>query len=164
MGLCGPYHLVCTYPDVAIHAAYPSADHLVHVSRTTIEICTAIIAASFPCLKPLFKTLFDGSSARISGYGSGYKGYVRDTNNGTKSGNRNTLRSKGTVTVTAGGNDTEFELYGGKKFSTDVKAGNASSTSMGSEASILKETTKGNGITKTTSVCVSSVRDEETGR
>lgn len=131
---------------------------------TTIEICTAIIAASFPCLKPLFKTLFDGSSARISGYGSGYKGYVRDTNNGTKSGNRNTLRSKGTVTVTAGGNDTEFELYGGKKFSTDVKAGNASSTSMGSEASILKETTKGNGITKTTSVCVSSVRDEETGR
>ncbi|KAK4655221.1 hypothetical protein QC762_300470 [Podospora pseudocomata] len=131
---------------------------------TTIEICTAIIAASFPCLKPLFKTLFDGSSARISGYGSGYKGYVRDTNNGTKSGNRNTLRSKGTVTVTAGGNDTEFELYGGKKFSSDVKAGNASSTSMGSEASILKETTRGDGITKTTSVCVSSVRDEETGR
>ncbi|KAK4173020.1 hypothetical protein QBC36DRAFT_360964 [Triangularia setosa] len=134
---------------------------------TTIEICTAIIAASFPCLKPLFKTLFDGSSARVGAYGSKYKGYVRDTDDATsnvKSSNRNTLRSKGTVTVTAGGNDTEFELYGGKKYASDVKSGNISSTSMGSEESILKGTARGDGITKTTSVFVSSVRDEEAGR
>ncbi|KAK0736326.1 hypothetical protein B0T21DRAFT_411511 [Apiosordaria backusii] len=120
---------------------------------TTIEICTAIIAASFPCLKPLFKTLFDGSSARSGAYGSKYKGYVRDTDDGTnnmKSGNRNTLRSKGTVTVTGGANE-EFELYGGNKFTSDVKSGNISSTAMGSEESILKET-RGDGITKTTSV------------
>ncbi|KAK0670128.1 hypothetical protein QBC41DRAFT_301889 [Cercophora samala] len=131
---------------------------------TTIEICTAIIAASFPCLKPLFKTLFDGTSARAGGYGSNYKGYVRDTGDASKSGNRNTLRSKGIVTITAGGDDTDFELYGGQKFASDVKAGNVSSTSMGSEESILKESVRADGITKTTSVCVSSMRDEETGR
>ncbi|KAK4202316.1 hypothetical protein QBC40DRAFT_321860 [Triangularia verruculosa] len=133
---------------------------------TTIEICTAIIAASSPCLKPLFKTLFDGSSARAGAYGSSYKGYVRDTDAGTnnlKSGNRNTLRSKGTVTITAGGDENEFELYSGKRCASEAKSGNISSTPMGSEESILHGTIRGDGITKTTSVFVSSIRNEGTG-
>ncbi|KAK4141769.1 uncharacterized protein C8A04DRAFT_38813 [Dichotomopilus funicola] len=40
---------------------------------TTVEINVAIIAASVPCLKPLFKSLFDGSSARYRFGGSSNK-------------------------------------------------------------------------------------------
>ena len=43
--------------------------------RTTVEINVAIIAASIPCLKPLFKTLLESTTARY--YGSNrYKRYA----------------------------------------------------------------------------------------
>ncbi|KAK3994270.1 hypothetical protein QBC44DRAFT_286477 [Cladorrhinum sp. PSN332] len=128
---------------------------------TTVEICTAIIAASAPSLKPLFKTLFDGTSANRGGthggpYGSSkYKGYIRDTH-GTKSN---------IASVKGGGGDggsTQFEMYNrSSKFAADAKGGG---DMTGSEESILGGTHAGNltagldvvGITKTTSVFVCS--------
>ncbi|KAK4461305.1 hypothetical protein QBC42DRAFT_347278 [Cladorrhinum samala] len=143
---------------------------------TTVEICTAIIAASFPCLKPLFKTLFDGTSARrgaqSGGYGSRYKGYVRDTTGDHGAGNKSNI-----TTVKGGdGGNTQFEMYsrtgGGGKFAAEPKS-LARTSSSGSEESILGPHS-GNlsggldtvGIVKTTSVFVSSVRDGdiESGR
>jgi hypothetical protein len=107
---------------------------------TTVEICTAIMAANIPCLKPLFKTLFDGTSV-AQRYGSNYKGYIR--NNDSKH-----------RTNTHGGSQTgEFELYDRTNFTSDVRAGGLSST--GSEESILKGT-RLDGITKTTDVFVST--------
>ncbi|KAK4164117.1 hypothetical protein QBC43DRAFT_289350 [Cladorrhinum sp. PSN259] len=129
---------------------------------TTVEICTAIIAASAPSLKPLFKTLFDGSTyANRNGasgpYGSRYKGYVRDTNGDSA--------TKSHVTTIKGGHggSTQFEMHKrNSKFMADGKVGDIDIT--GSEESILGGTHAGNltagmdsvGITKTTSVFVSS--------
>lgn len=164
MGFCGFYYLVCIYFDVVIYVVYFFVDYFVYVFRIIIEICIVIIVVSFLCFKFFFKILFDGFLVCISGYGFGYKGYVCDINNGIKSGNRNIFWLKGIVMVIVGGNDIEFELYGGKKFFMDVKVGNVFSMSMGFEVSIFKEIIKGNGIIKIILVCVFSVRDEEMGR
>jgi hypothetical protein len=120
--------------------------------RTTVEICTAIIAASFPSLKPLFKTLFDGTSARAHHYGSKYKGYIRDTTD--------TSRAQKSATVNR---TTDFEMY---DRNTDVKVGITCTTAVGSEESILpQKAPKVHGIMKTTCITntttafVPSVRD-----
>lgn len=124
--------------------------------RTTVEICTAIIAASFPSLKPLFKSLLEGSSARGGHrYGSKYKGYVRDTNGTNRTPN-----------VGTGNRDPDFEMYGGahrgSKFNPSeakTQVGITSTSLTGSEESILpQKEQRGYGITKTTQVSV-SIRD-----
>ncbi|KAL2130636.1 hypothetical protein VTI74DRAFT_6137 [Chaetomium olivicolor] len=118
---------------------------------TTVEINVAIIAASFPCLKPLFKTILEGTSA-AGRYGLKYKGYMRngDTNRTPKPG-----QSAGTGNrSTAGAADgAQFEMYGR---TTSIKKGVPSLT--GSEESILPQdlkTPKNEGITKSTTVFVS---------
>jgi hypothetical protein len=140
-------------PILANQSLHPE---LTTSSRTTVEITVAIIAASFPCLKPLFKTIFDGTSAAARYGSSKYKGYVRngDTNRTPKSGAATGPRSQ-----TA----SEFEMYNtaSNKFTTDVKTGTPSFT--GSEESILPQDAKPHaeqqrtegGITKTSTVFVS---------
>lgn len=132
----------------------PRTNHGAPPCRTTVEINVAIIAASFPCLKPLFKTLFDGTSAAARYGSSKYKGYIRngDTNRTPKSGLATGPRSQAA---------SEFEMYNtNNKFTTDVKTGTPSIT--GSEESILPQDTKPSteqrtdgGITKTSTVFVS---------
>lgn len=108
-----------------------------------MEICTAIIAACIPCLKPLFRTLFDGSSAQNQHYGSKYKGYIRNTDN-----SRHTPRSAATTVP------PQFEMYDRTKFTSDVRTGIPSGSS---EESILpQKASRSDGITKTTAVYVSS--------
>ncbi|GAB1314738.1 Rhodopsin domain-containing protein [Madurella fahalii] len=121
---------------------------------TTVEITVAIIAASFPCLKPLFKTLLAGSSAR---YGSKYKGYHDrngDTNRTPKSGVR--------VAGSKPGAAQQFEMYNQNTvYTTDLKTGMRSTT--GSEESILPQeirNSRADGITKTSSVFVSYDKHE----
>ncbi|KAM0285284.1 hypothetical protein ACHAQH_001473 [Verticillium albo-atrum] len=112
---------------------------------TTVEICTAIIAACIPCLKPLFKALFRGSSAEK--YPSGYNknsGYVRnnatnpDASRGTRSGAGNIeMYSRSTA------------VHGGFDFKN------------GSEESIMPQQVPGSdGIIKTVNISV-SVDDEQ---
>ncbi|KAK4224229.1 hypothetical protein QBC38DRAFT_515462 [Podospora fimiseda] len=106
---------------------------------TTIEICMAIIAASAPALRPLFNTLFDGTSAQ-SGSGpysssSGrYEGYVRDTN-----GDKNPTTGKG-------GASEHFEMYN-RKGVKDV-TGSEDSILGGSHAGNLSVGLDGARITK----------------
>lgn len=111
-------------------------------SRTTVEICTAVIAAYFPCLRPLFKTIFDGSSAQQQHYGSKYQGYIRNPD------------SKHTPKSAATEGTSQFEMYDRTKFTSDVRVG---TSATGSEESILpQQTSRSDGITKTTAVFVSS--------
>lgn len=110
---------------------------------TTVEICTAIMAANIPCLKPLFRTLFDGTSA-AQRYGSNYKGYIRNPGD-----------SKHKPSSHVGTGTGQFEMYNNRtNYTSDVRAVGLSST--GSEESILKGVRSDGGITKTTAVFVSS--------
>ncbi|OIW31088.1 hypothetical protein CONLIGDRAFT_630986 [Coniochaeta ligniaria NRRL 30616] len=109
---------------------------------TTVEICVAIIAACIPCLKPLFRNLFDGSSANSQPYGSKYRGYIRNPDT------RNTPKSM------AAAGHSQFEMYDRTKFTSDVRTGIPSG---GSEESILPQKgSRSDGITKTTAVHISS--------
>jgi hypothetical protein len=114
-----------------------------YCSRTTVEICTAIIAACIPCLKPLFKTLFDGTSA-AQHYGSRYKGYIRNTDTNK--------------TPNSGTGGAQFEMFDrSTNFTSDVKGG---ISTTGSEESILPQNpSRSDGITKTTAVFVSRDQD-----
>jgi hypothetical protein len=140
-------------------------------SRTTVEINVAIIAASFPCLKPLFKTLFDGSSARARYGSSKYKGYMRDTDHRTaKSG----AGAGGGGTGPRSRTGPDFEMYSQSKFTTDVKTGGGMPSMTGSEESILPQDLKTpakqtvtaarppaeGGITKTQTVFVTYEEEE----
>ncbi|KAK4182223.1 hypothetical protein QBC35DRAFT_510369 [Podospora australis] len=122
---------------------------------TTVEICTAIIAACFPSLKPLFKTLFDGSSVRNQQYygasSSRYKGYVRNED-------RTATHKSKSAPCTRPGDDDEYEMYDKAQFTSDIKGG---ISTTGSEESILSPVEGDRcdgGITKTTDVVVSSAR------
>ncbi|KAH6672791.1 hypothetical protein F5X68DRAFT_264751 [Plectosphaerella plurivora] len=108
---------------------------------TTVEICTAILAACIPCLKPLFRNLLAGSSAERYGSNPKYKssGYQR-----SGSGKRS-QHARGEI-----GN---IELHGRPRHSAAGHGGDLSRT--GSEESIINP--KGytvDGITKTTQVSV----------
>jgi hypothetical protein len=123
---------------------------------TTVEICIAIIAACFPCLKPLFRTMFDGSSARAQQYygasSSRYKGYIR---NEERIG---THKSKSTSGARRDNENDDYEMYNKAQFTSNIKGG---ISTRGSEESILSLTGGGRcdgGITKTTAVMVSSAR------
>lgn len=128
--------------------------------RTTIEINVAIIAASVPCLKPLFKSLFDGSSARyrFGGSSNKYAGGAKGNASGSGS-NGSGLKNR---YFRNGADDNEnntssshkrrlsaplhrrsalpaFEMYGssgsGKsrnQFTADVKSSGRPSSSIGS--------------------------------
>lgn len=114
--------------------------------RTTVEICTAMIAASIPSLKPLFRSLLSGSSA--AKYGSRTtKGYMR---------NDDTSR-KGTG-IRGDGND--FELDNRQRNMTDIKSGFRTKYSQDnlSDESILHEGDRDSGsggIKKTTQIFMS---------
>ncbi len=130
----------------------PSHALTVIFSRTTVEICIAIIAASFPCLKPLAKRLLDSTSPSGRYGTSKYRGYVRNDTGPTPKSNAATAPRSQTA--------SEFEMYSrGAKFTTDVKTGTPSIT--GSEESILPQDPKtqpqrsDGGITKTSTVFVS---------
>ncbi len=127
-------------------------------TRTTVEINVAIIAASFPCLKPLFKSIFDSTSATARYGASKYKGYMR---NDDPSNNR--TGKSGTATAPRSQHEPEFEMYNQGKFTTDVKTGTPSMT--GSEESILQQdkSNKPDGITKTSTVFVSYDRKRGSG-
>lgn len=144
------------------------------LSRTTVEICTAIIAACFPCLKPLFRTLFDSSSRGTNSsserYGSKYKGYIRNTDKtGATAKTKKGSANKSITPFTDPEAPPQFELYSrGNKYTSDVKVGAWSAAGAearsGSEESILHmhvptpEPHAGPGITRKTDVFVSSTR------
>lgn len=73
---------------------------------TTIEICTAIVAASIPCLKPLFKRILAGSSARYGSNKYNHNGYARTPHSHKSSKNRNMGSASGDV------DSNEMEMYG----------------------------------------------------
>lgn len=115
-------------PRKSTNTLHPDINHP-PLNRTTVEINVAIIAASLPSIKPLFKSMFDGNSeATAVGYGGKYKNYTR--NGGSR------ITKLGGSTATNSGNEPQFEMFpGAGKYGTDVKIGVPSLT--GSEESIL---------------------------
>lgn len=108
-------------------------------SRTTIEICTAILAASIPCLKPLFKAVLSGSTAER--YGSKYNnnGYYRST--------------RGKKSQHGPENSGNIELYSQSRHPAPAVVGIQSRT--GSEESIINtKGSGGEGIIKTTQASI----------
>ncbi|TDZ15568.1 hypothetical protein Cob_v011515 [Colletotrichum orbiculare MAFF 240422] len=111
---------------------------------TTVEICTAISAASIPCLKPLFKAILAGSSAKYNSDYNNNNGYLR--NMGTNRTNRTAATKHATNNV--------------EMFSRSRHAAACRSTfppKMGSEESIVgpQGSAVSEGITKTTHVSIS---------
>lgn len=106
--------------------------------RTTVEICTAIIAASIPSLKPLFKAILEGSSA-LSRRTNKYIGNNDSAANATKHK----------------GND--LEMYNSRLKSTAAASGGRRHFDNESEEMILSEQ---DGIQKTTHVSI-SIEDPE---
>ena len=114
---------------------------------TTVETCVGIIAACFPCLKPLFKAVLSGSL--LSKTGKSHTGY-----------NRQDLKSD-TNGQDQGVDKEEFEMYG-KRGSTELGRRDLdmeTSNNSGSEESILRQPPQmkgsgGGGIVKTTQVRV----------
>ncbi|KAM0609217.1 hypothetical protein ACHAO3_001457 [Verticillium nonalfalfae] len=113
---------------------------------TTVEICTAIVAACIPCLKPLFKAMLRGSSA--DKYPTGYKirsGYTR--NNTTDLDTRPPRSDFGNIELFTRAS-TIHEIHGGFGLKS------------GSEESIIpQKDLGGDGIVKTVNISVSV--DEE---
>ncbi|PQE28222.1 hypothetical protein CJF30_00010920 [Rutstroemia sp. NJR-2017a BBW] len=125
---------------------------------TTVEICTAMIAACIPPLKHLIKSVFTGSSNGYSSkqYGTG-GAYHRNESNGPdrmgwsqRSQRRNTRQD-----------DLEFDVFGPQKDATaeDIKSTTEEDLSVKpdntSQESILPHQSP-TGIMKTTQVHVSS--------
>ncbi|KAI8298358.1 hypothetical protein K4K59_002868 [Colletotrichum sp. SAR11_240] len=110
---------------------------------TTVEICTAIIAASIPCLKPLFRAILAGSSAKYTSQYNNHDGYVR--NNGT---NR---------TGATGDPQGNIEMFSRSRRNTTAVRSGFNRSKMDSEESIVgrQESVPPDGITKTTHVSVS---------
>ncbi|KAG7129156.1 hypothetical protein HYQ45_011577 [Verticillium longisporum] len=113
---------------------------------TTVEICTAIVAACIPCLKPLFKAMLRGSSA--DKYPTGYKirsGYMR--NNATDLDTSPPRSDLGNIELFTRAS-TIHEIQGGFGLKS------------GSEESIIPQKDLGeDGIVKTINISVSV--DEE---
>lgn len=110
--------------------------------RTTVEICTAIIAASIPSLKPLFKAILEGSSA-LSRRTNKYLRNPDSLANATKHG------------------ENGIEMYNSRLKSTAVASGGRRRCDNESEEMILSEQ---EGIQKTTHVSISVEDPEECGR
>ncbi|KAI8163910.1 hypothetical protein K4K49_001664 [Colletotrichum sp. SAR 10_70] len=110
---------------------------------TTVEICTAIIAASIPCLKPLFRAILAGSSAKCTSKYNNHDGYVR--NNGT---NR---------TGATGDPQGNIEMFSRSRRNTTAVRSGFNRSKMDSEESIVgtQRSVPPDGITKTTHVSVS---------
>ncbi|KAL2165019.1 hypothetical protein VTH06DRAFT_315 [Thermothelomyces fergusii] len=130
---------------------------------TTVEINIAIVAASIPCLKPLFKTILQGSSAARRYYyaDSNLKGYVaRDGRRsarkpGTSSGAGSSARRSAAAAAAAAARGVpgpEFEMYAGAPahlyYTADVRTSRgpgsgslcpAAPSVAGSEESILPQ-------------------------
>lgn len=117
---------------------------LTHYNRTTVEICAAMVAASFPALKPLFKTILGGT--RSGKYGTkSRQGYIRNVDNTSA---KRTYKSHN--------GDSDFEMYDRKGNQADITGGYRSK--MDSEESILQthgqQSKNGDGITKTMQISV----------
>ncbi|KAF3809692.1 hypothetical protein GCG54_00005233 [Colletotrichum gloeosporioides] len=110
---------------------------------TTVEICTAIVAASIPCLKPLFRAILAGSSAKYTSKYNNHDGYVR--NNGT---------NRTGATGDAQGN---IEMFSRSRRNTTAVRSGFNRSKMDSEESIVgtQRSVPPDGITKTTHVSVS---------
>lgn len=109
-------------------------------NRTTVEICTAIIAASIPSLKPLFKAILEGSSA-----------FSRRTNNkyiGNNDSAANATKPKG----------NDLEMYNSRHKGMAVASGGRRHFDNESEEMILSEQ---DGTRKTTRVSISIEDPEE---
>lgn len=106
--------------------------------RTTVEICTAIIAASIPSLKPLFKAILEGPSA-----------LSRRTNK--------YIRNNDSMAITTKHKGNGIEMYNSRLKSTAVASSGRRQFDNESEEMILSEQ---DGIQKTTHVSV-SVEDPE---
>ncbi|KAJ4999996.1 hypothetical protein K4K48_003257 [Colletotrichum sp. SAR 10_66] len=110
---------------------------------TTVEICTAIIAASIPCLKPLFRAILAGSSAKYTSKYNNHDGYVR--NNGTSR------------TGATGDPQGNIEMFSRSRRNTTAVRSGFNRSKMDSEESIVgtQRSVPPDGITKTTHVSVS---------
>jgi hypothetical protein len=131
------HHVTKSHPYIEDEAILTRFGH-----RTTVEICTAMIAASIPSLKPLFRSILSGSSA--GKYGSRTtKGYMREGDtSGKGTGNR--------------GDASDFEMDNRIRSHTNIKGGARAKYSPDnvSEESILKdgERESDRGIKKTTQI------------
>lgn len=141
-------------------------------SRTTVEINVAIVAASVPCLKPVFKSILAGSSAIYGAASAGrhyhrhnHKGYARHIDDAGSSGTRGRTACRpgpgtGIARGSSGRPPAQFEMYSrgvgagaGTRFTANVETGLPSTA--GSEDSILPQDPRSHGITKTSSIFVS---------
>ena len=115
--------------------------------RITVETCAAIVAASIPTLKPLFRPFFGNTNAEQYNYKGGprsSKGYIR-----------NKLEDRST------NNFTDFEMLG--TYVSPVHISSGAPTHEGSQESILpcKETGVGSIINRTrVSISVEESRKE----
>jgi hypothetical protein len=103
-------------------------------NRTTVEICTAIIAASIPSLKPLFKAILEGSLALSRRTNNKYIGHADSAANAT--------RHKG----------NDLEMYNSRLKSTAAASGGRRHFDNESEEMILSDQ---DGSQKTTHVSIS---------
>ena len=107
-------------------------------NRTTVEICTAIIAASIPSLKPLFKAILEGSSA-----------LSRRTNKYNRDNDSRAIATKH--------GENGIEMYDSRHKNTAVASGGRRHFDNESEEMILSDR---EGIQKTTHVSI-SIEDPE---
>lgn len=107
-------------------------------NRTTVEICAAIIAASIPSLKPIFKAILEGPSVLSHRTNK----YIRD----------NDILAKVTKYRENG-----LKMYSNRLKNTAVASGGGRRLDNGSEEMILPEH---DGIQRTTHVSV-SIEDPE---
>ncbi|KFA75720.1 hypothetical protein S40288_04958 [Stachybotrys chartarum IBT 40288] len=113
---------------------------------TTIEICTAILAASIPCLKPLFKALLGGSLAERYAYKYNNTGYLHNRS--------------GKMSQTCLRNVEDMELYSRpRRTATNFAVGRSGT---GSEENIMNSADDRNeGIIKTTEISITLGEDKE---
>jgi hypothetical protein len=115
------------------------------IARTTIEICTAILAACIPCFKPLFKAVLAGSSAQYASPKYKNSGYVRN-----KDSNRSqtTQDLPGTLTE-------DVEMYARTKHNANPTTRRHRSDGESEESFIAQDGPEHDGALKGVQVIVS---------
>ena len=119
---------------------------------TTVETCVGIVAACFPCLKPLFKAMLRGSSY-VNTYGAkSHNGYKQHGSKHNATGGSKSVEHDG----------QQFELYGagrngGVTITSGLRKDKLDPDNISEESFLPMQNLDGeNGIRKTLQVSVHS--------
>lgn len=91
--------------DDVLYLPLVMTTHKIMLSRTTVEICIAMIAASIPSLKPIFKAILSGSSAEYQpNQRSTQRGYIVPSATSKNAIFEMHSRRSGSMVMVSGGN------------------------------------------------------------